>query len=76
MKSHLMWPCLTGIALAVALVWTAGPSSGTVGTAMLVLACPVMMFVMMRFMGKSHGDDEQPRVDAHDSPTNERRDAP
>jgi Flp pilus assembly protein TadB len=42
--------CLFGVALAVVLLVVLGVKASTVGVLAVVLACPLMMFVMMRMM--------------------------
>ena len=46
--------CLVGLAVAVVLLLALGVSASTLGVLAVVLACPLMMFVMMRTMGDSH----------------------
>lgn len=54
--------CLIGVAVAAALLVVLGVKASTLGFLAVVLACPLMMFVMMRTMmgdqsSSSHHDD-------------------
>ena len=54
--------CIVGIALAAVLLIALGASASTLGYVAVLLACPLMMFVMMRTMmgdksESSHHDD-------------------
>ena len=51
---HAIAPCLGGVVVAVVLIAVAGVSAAKVTTALLLLACPLVMFVMMGFMGTGH----------------------
>ena len=46
--------CLVGVAIAAVLLVALGVSASTLGLLAVVLACPLMMFVMMRTMGDAH----------------------
>jgi hypothetical protein len=46
--------CLVGVAIAAVLLVALDVSASTLGLLAVVLACPLMMFVMMRTMGDSH----------------------
>ena len=46
--------CLIGVAVAVVLVVALGVKASTVGFLAVVLACPLMMFVMMKMMMPNH----------------------
>jgi len=50
MKNFHYGHCLIGVALAAILLVALGVSAGTLGFVAVVLACPLMMFVMMRMM--------------------------
>ena len=54
--------CLIGLAVAVVLLVALGVKASTLGILAVALACPLMMFVMMKTMmgdqsGSSHHDD-------------------
>ena len=54
--------CLIGVAVAVVLLASLGVKASTLGILAVALACPLMMFVMMRTMmgdksESSHHDD-------------------
>ena len=62
MKNLHYGHCLIGVAVAVVLLVALGVKASTVGFLAVVLACPLMMFVMMRVMmgdrsASSHHDD-------------------
>lgn len=46
--------CLVGVGIAAVLLAALGVSASTLGLLAVVLACPLMMFVMMRTMGDAH----------------------
>lgn len=46
--------CLVGIAIGAVVLVALGVSASTVAFLAVVLACPLMMFVMMRAMGDAH----------------------
>lgn len=50
MKNLHYGHCLIGVALAVVVLIALGVSAGTLGILAVALACPLMMFVMMRTM--------------------------
>ena len=50
MKRRHMLPCLLGIAVAVVVLLAFGFNGFGVGTAAILLICPLMMFGMMLFM--------------------------
>jgi hypothetical protein len=54
MKHFHYTHCLVGVAIGVVLLLALGVSASTLGFLAVVLACPLMMFVMMRTMGDSH----------------------
>jgi hypothetical protein len=66
MKHKHMLPCLLGLVVAVVVLFAFGATGAGVGTAALLLVCPVMMFGMMYFMHGGH--------DGHDHDDNNRRD--
>jgi choline-glycine betaine transporter len=49
--------CLIGVAVAVVLLVAVGVKASTLGILAVVLACPLMMFVMMKMM---MGDQSEP----------------
>jgi choline-glycine betaine transporter len=51
--------CILGVAVAAVLLVALGVSASTLGVLAVALACPLMMFVMMRTMmgDQSHGTD-------------------
>lgn len=62
MKNLHYGHCLIGVAVAVVLLVALGVKASTVGFLAVVLACPLMMFVMMKMMMghqsvPSHHDD-------------------
>ena len=62
MKNLRYGHCLIGVALAVVLLVALGVQASTLGFLAVVLACPLMMFVMMKTMmgdksESSHHDD-------------------
>ena len=62
MKNLHYGHCLIGFAVAVVLLVALGVKASTVGFLAVVLACPLMMFVMMKMMmghqsASSHNDD-------------------
>jgi ATP/ADP translocase len=62
MKNLHYGHCLIGVAVAVVLLVALGVKASTVGILAVALACPLMMFVMMRTMmgnqsSSSHHDD-------------------
>ena len=62
MKNLHYGHCLIGVALAVVLLVALGVKASTLGILAVALACPLMMFVMMRTMmgdksESSHHDD-------------------
>jgi hypothetical protein len=61
MKNLHFGHCLIGVAVAVVLLVALGVKASTLGILAVVLACPLMMFVMMRTMmgdqsGSTHHD--------------------
>lgn len=46
--------CLVGVAIAALVLVALGVSASTLAFLAAVLACPLMMFVMMRAMGDAH----------------------
>jgi hypothetical protein len=63
MKNVHFGHCLIGVAVAVVLLVALGVKASTVGFLAIVLACPLMMFLMMRMMGNqptSTHDDARP----------------
>jgi hypothetical protein len=50
MKNLHYGHCIFGVAVAVVLLVALGVSASTLGIVAVALACPVMMFVMMRTM--------------------------
>lgn len=50
MKNLHYGHCLIGVALAVVLLVVLGVKASTLGVLAVALACPLMMFVMMRTM--------------------------
>ena len=50
MKNLHYGHCLIGVAVAVVLLVALGVKASTVGFLAVVLACPLMMFVMMKMM--------------------------
>lgn len=58
--------CLVGVVIGAALLLALGVSASTLGFLAVVLACPLMMFVMMRAMGGAHTGP--PRDDSADDP--------
>ena len=60
MKNLRYGHCIVGVALAAVLLVAIGVSASTLGIVAVVLACPLMMFVMMRTMmrGDSAGRSE------------------
>jgi len=46
--------CLVGVGIGIVLLVALGVSASTLAFLAVVLACPLMMFVMMRTMGDSH----------------------
>lgn len=69
MKNLHYGHCLIGIALAAVMLVALGVSTSTLGLLAVVLACPLMMFLMMRAMSnnppiKSTRDDDQPADDS------------
>ena len=66
MKNLHYGHCLIGVAVAVVLLVALGVKASTLGILAVALACPLMMFVMMKMMmgdhsASSHHDDH--RVD-------------
>ena len=62
MKNLHYGHCLIGVAVAVVLLVALGVKASTLGILAVVLACPLMMFVMMKMMmrdqsASSHHDD-------------------
>lgn len=62
MKNLHYGHCLIGVALAVVLLVALGVQASTLGILAVALACPLMMFVMMKTMmgdqsRSSHHDD-------------------
>jgi hypothetical protein len=62
MKNLHYGHCLIGVAVAVVVLVALGVKASTVGFLAVVLACPLMMFVMMKMMmrdqsASSHHDD-------------------
>jgi choline-glycine betaine transporter len=70
MKNLHYGHCIVGVALAAVLLIAFGVSASTLGVFAVVLACPLMMFVMMRMMmgnqPATHERDDRP-ID-HDRP--------
>lgn len=63
MKNVHYGTCLVGIALAVLMLVVLGVKASTLGVLAVTLACPLMMFVMMRTMMGDHaksGRDDRP----------------
>jgi choline-glycine betaine transporter len=63
MKNLHYGHCVGGVALAIVLLVALGVKASTLGLLAVVLACPLMMFVMMRMMmgehsGAAHRDDQ------------------
>lgn len=52
MQTRHFIPCLVLVSAAVALLLIGGVSAGGLLTLAVVLACPLMMVVMMRSMGR------------------------
>jgi ATP/ADP translocase len=50
MKNLHYGHCLIGVAVAVVLLVAVGVKASTLGILAVALACPLMMFVMMRMM--------------------------
>lgn len=50
MKNLHYGHCLIGVVLAVALLFALGVKASTLALLALVVACPLMMFVMMKMM--------------------------
>ena len=50
MKNLHYGHCIIGVAVAVVLLVALGVSASTLGIVAVALACPLMMFVMMRTM--------------------------
>jgi len=50
MKNLHYGHCLIGVAVAVVLLVALGVKASTLGILVVVIACPLMMFVMMRTM--------------------------
>ena len=50
MKNLHYGHCLIGVALAAVVLTAVGASAGSLGFLAIVLACPLMIFVMMRTM--------------------------
>ncbi len=68
MKNLHYGHCVIGVALAVIVVIALGVSAGSLGFLAVVLACPLMMFVMMRTMmndNKAGAADREQPVDQH-----------
>jgi len=60
MKNLHYGHCLVGVGVALVLLVSLGVKVSTLGLLVVALACPVMMFVMMRTMmgnQSSHDDD-------------------
>lgn len=69
MKNLHYGHCLIGVALAAVLLVAVGVKVSTLGILAVALACPLMMFVMMKTMmgdrsGSSHHDDRPVDHDA------------
>jgi choline-glycine betaine transporter len=64
MKNLHYGHCIVAVALAAVLLIALGVSASTLGYVAILLACPLMMFVMMRMMmgsqPGSHQRDDQP----------------
>ena len=64
MKNLHYGHCLIGVAVAVVLLVALGVKASTVGFLAVVLACPLMMFVMMKMMmghqSASYHHDDRP----------------
>ena len=54
MQARHFLPCLVLVSAGVALLLVSGVSASGLGIFAVVLACPLMMFLMMRSMG-GHG---------------------
>ena len=67
MKNLHYGHCLIGVAVAVVLLVALGVKASTLGILAVALACPLMMFVMMRTMmgGQSSSSHDDHPVD-HD----------
>ena len=69
MKNLHYGHCIIGVALAAVLLVVLGVSASTLGFLAVVLACPLMMFVMMRAMMDNqtghHDRDDHPVDDEH-----------
>lgn len=68
MKNLHYGHCIIGVALAVIVLIALGVSAGSLGFLAVVLACPLMMFVMMRTMMR---DSKAGSAD-HDQPADHR----
>ena len=65
MKNLHFGHCLVGVAVAAVLLVALGVKASTLGFLAVALACPLMMFVMMKMMmggqaGSSGRDDDRP----------------
>jgi hypothetical protein len=60
---------IVGIVVAVVMLRVVGVSLGSVGLLAIVLACPLMMFFMMRGMGGMQGGEDHRRSGADHEPT-------
>ena len=63
MKNLHYGHCLVGVAVAVVLLVALGVKASTLGVLAVALACPLMMFVMMKMMmgdqsGSFHHDED------------------
>jgi choline-glycine betaine transporter len=60
MKNLRYGHCIVAVALAAVLLIALGVSASTLGYIAILLACPLMMFVMMGSQPGSHQRDDQP----------------
>lgn len=60
MKNLHYGHCLIGVAVAVVLLVVLGVKASTLGLLAVVLACPLLMFVMMRMMMGDRAADSHP----------------
>lgn len=68
MKSLHYGHCVVGVALVGVLLVALGVSASTLGVLAVVLACPLMMFVMMRTMMGDHSASRDRDGDSVDHP--------
>jgi hypothetical protein len=69
MKNLHCGRCIIGVAIAAALLVALGVSAGTLGVVAVAVACPLMMFVMMRAMMGDHAAPAR----RHDQPVDRQR---